>query len=35
MALNQTVLQGIKKSFEGAHLDAKTIEVHLPHYEIL
>ena len=22
-ALNQVVLQGIKKSFEGAHLDAK------------
>ena len=32
-ALNQVVLQDIKKSFEGAHLDAKTIGIHLPHYE--
>ena len=28
------VLHDVKKSFEGAHLDVKTIEIHLPHYEI-
>ena len=28
MAPPQVVLQGIKKSFEEAHWDAKTIEIH-------
>ena len=34
IALPQVFLKDIKKSFEGAHWDAKTIEIHLPHYEI-
>ena len=25
---------GMKKSFEGAYWHAKTIKIHLPHYEI-
>ena len=33
-AFNQTDLQDIKKSFEDVHLDVKSIEFHLPHYEI-
>ena len=36
IALPQVFLQDIKKSFEGAHWDAKNYcpEIHLPHYEI-
>ena len=31
---NQVVLQVIKKSNDYVHLDVKTIEFHLQHYEI-
>ena len=34
MALNQTILQHIKKFFEYVHFDVKCIEFHLPHYDI-
>ena len=30
----QVVFQGIRKSFEGAHWDSKTIKIHRPHYDI-
>ena len=33
MALNQTVLQGIKKSFENVHLDVNIYWINLKHYE--
>ena len=33
-ALNQIFLQDIIKSFEELYLDSKSIEFHLPHYEV-
>ena len=32
--LTRVVSQGIKKSFEEVNWDTKSIEIHLPHYEI-